>query len=185
MKTATKIRKAFRDSRDASIGRLKVILQENSLFILVGYKSLDTFAVDSLRRLLRTQGAVLRIVKNSVMKIASSELTKGGLDSSFKGSTVAVIFSSEKDPVNLSKAVCDFANSEDRLQILGGIIETRSFDSKGIAKIAAMSSMDQLYADLLGVLISPARSLINILNSPMGHVVRMLKSYSEFVQKRD
>jgi large subunit ribosomal protein L10 len=185
MKTATKIHKTFRGSRDASISQLKLILQENSVFVLVGYKTLDTVAIDSLRRLLRTQGAVLRVVKNSIMNIASAEIANDDLAGSLKGSTVAVIFSSERDPVNLSKVVCDFADSDDRLQILGGIIETRGFDSKGIAKIASMSSMDQLYADLLGILISPTRSLISMLNSPMGHVVRMLKSYSDLAQRHD
>jgi large subunit ribosomal protein L10 len=183
MSTALKIRKAFRSSRDKSIDQLKSIFESNSLFVVLAYKGLDTVATDSLRRLLRDNGAILKVVKNSIMKIASDGFASDKLVNSFKGSSVAVAFSCQRDPVNLTKVVCNFVDNESRLQVLGGIIETRVFDFEGILKIASMSSMDQLYAELLSTLISPTRSLINILNSPMGHVVRMLKSYSEFVQK--
>ena len=185
MSAASKIRKSFRSSRDKSIDQIKSILEQNSLFVVLSYKGLDTVATDSFRRLLRNNGAVLKVVKNSIMRIASAGVASDDLVNSFKGSSVAVAFSCERDPVSLAKVVCDFADNESRLQVLGGIIETRVFDFEGISKIASMSSMDQLYAELLSTLMSPTRSLINILHSPMGHVIRMLNSYSEFVQKPD
>jgi len=179
MTTALKMHKYLRGDRENFVEELRLIFERNSLFIVVCYKSLDTVSMDSLRRILRAKGAFLKVVKNTIMKLASSGLASDSMSQSFKGYSVAVIFSADRDPVNLAKIVCDFVEDDDRLSILGGIFERRTFNTQGIVNISKMPSMEQLYVDLLGLLMSPARSLINILDSPMGHLVRMLKSYSD------
>ena len=57
-----------------------------------------------------------------------------------------------KDPVSAPKVASDFAKGNEKFVILGGAMGKTALDSNGVKALAALPSLDQLRARLIGTL---------------------------------
>ena len=73
-----------------------------------------------------------------------------------------------EDAIAASRAVVKMAKNNDKLEVIGGIMNGQKVDAKMIASLAALPSLDELRAKLVGLLQAPA-----------GQLARLAKAYSE------
>jgi large subunit ribosomal protein L10 len=132
--------------------------------------------VTTLRRQMRAVGAGFKVTKNRLARRALEGTKFERLGPMFKGPT-AIAYS--RDPVAAAKVAVEFANKNDKLQIVGGSLGSEQLDAKGIKALATLPSLDQLRGKILGLLQAPATRIAGILQAPAGQLARVFAAYGK------
>ena len=69
--------------------------------------------------------------------------------------TGPLIYGFSVDPVSAAKVVADFAKTNDKLVIRGGVYGGKALDVAGVKQLANIPSKEVLLAQLCGLLMSP------------------------------
>jgi len=143
--------------------------------VIAHYKGLTVAEITDLRRKIRANGGVMKVAKNSLVKLALKGTPYESLSSLFTGPT-AIFYST--DPVAPAKIVSEFANDNDKLVIVGGAMGASVLDVEGVKQLAKMPSLDQLRAGIIGIISAPATKLATILQTPAGQLARVFGAYA-------
>jgi large subunit ribosomal protein L10 len=99
-------------------------------------------------------------------------------DDLLKGPT-AVAFGMENLP-GVAKAVLKFteeAYAKEKVVINGGVMGTDILTSKQIDSVSKLPTLDELRAQIAGLMVSPAQGLVNVIYAATGQVVNVLQAY--------
>jgi large subunit ribosomal protein L10 len=83
------------------------------------------------------------------------------------------------DPIAAPKAAHDYAKTNPKFVILGGVVGTQFIDAKGVEALASLPSLDELRATIAGMLLQPATKIARILQAPGGQVARVISAYAK------
>ena len=143
--------------------------------LVVTHQSGMTVAeVTDLRRQMRAAGASFKVTKNRLARLALKGTRFEGLASLFTGPT-AIAYST--DPVVAAKVAVEFANSNEKLVIVGGGLGERVLDQSGIKALAKLPSLTELRGRIAGLLQAPAAKLAGVLQAPAGQLARVFQAY--------
>lgn len=154
---------------------LEAIYKESSSVIVTHYHGLTVAQITNLRRSLRTNGASLKVVKNTLANIAAGNVGVAHDTNIYAGPT-AIAYS--VDPVVAAKCVVEFAKTNDNLKIVGGMVNNEVVDVSTIKHLATLPSLDELRGGLVGLLQAPATKIAKVLREPAAVVARVLGAYS-------
>lgn len=158
------------------VAELESVYQASSSVIVTHYHGLTVSKINELRKKLRGNGANLKVVKNTLSKIALKSNEKNGISDFFTGPS-AIAYS--EDPVTAAKLVVEFANANEKLKIIGGIIDQQVLDVEGVKLIAKLPSLNELRGKIVGVLQAPAAKVVGVLQAPASQLARVISAYSE------
>ena len=79
------------------------------------------------------------------------------------------------DPQNL---IPDCHEGSITLVILGGAMGSTSLNADSVKALATMPSLDELRAKLVGMIVTPATRIAQIINAPAGAVARVIGAYA-------
>jgi len=133
--------------------------------------------VTELRKQLREANVTHTVVKNTLARIAAREVNMEGLAKLLDGPTVISI--SKTDIIAPAKVLANFAKTNDKLVILGGVIEGKDATAQDIVDISTLPSREELLAKMLGSLNSPITGLVRVLNGPLQGFVRALGAIAD------
>ncbi len=150
-------------------------LKNSSVVIMVHNKGLTVAEVSELRNRIRAAGASYRVVKNRLAKLAVKDTAFEGITPMLSGPTA---MTTSSDPVSAAKAIVDFAKTNDKLVVLGGIFGDRALDVKSVEQLAKMPSLNQLRGQIVGLLQAPAQRIATILQAPAGQVARVIGAHA-------
>jgi large subunit ribosomal protein L10 len=163
-----------RAEKQVSIGTLKGVFADAGAVVVTHYMGLTVAEMTDLRLRLRKEGASLKVVKNTLVQKALGGAIGEAGDTLFKG-PVAIAYG--PDAVSAAKIVTQFAKENDKFTVVGGILgQTTVLDTKGVSALATMPSLDQLRAQLLGLLNAPATRLARVIGEPANQVARVLQA---------
>lgn len=145
------------ENKKVVVDEIKSHAKDAKAIVLVDYRGLTVAQVTELRNNFRKAGAVYKVYKNRLLKLALEDL---GIkfDSHLLEGTTAVAFHSS-DVVAPAKIAVDGENEYKVLKVKAGYVEGKYLDEKGIKALASIPSREVLVAQLLGMLQSPMRSL--------------------------
>jgi large subunit ribosomal protein L10 len=152
-------------------------LNASPFFIVVNYKGLKVGPLTELRKRLRTAGAELHIVKNSVFRIAAKEANVGDLSGLLAGQLAVV--TGKKDISAAAKAVKTFASEFEKPKIQFGYLNSQRLENADILALADLPSIEVLRGKLLGVLQAPAQKFVALINTPASQFVRVLQAKAD------
>ena len=158
-----------------SLKMLQGVFEESGVIVVARYTGLTVAEMTKLRGALREQGASLKVVKNRLAKIALDG--KGGdraLDM-FQDQTVIAY---SPDPVAAAKASADFAKENDKLILIGAIMDEQVLDANGVQALAKLPSLDQLRGKLIGLVQAPATKVAGVVQAPAGKLARVFSAYA-------
>ena len=81
-----------------------------------------------------------------------------------------------KDPITAAKIAVAYAKENDKLVILGGAMGKTVLDANAVKALAELPSLDELRAQLLGVISAPASKLVRTINEPGSALARLLQA---------
>ncbi|MBC8506967.1 MAG: 50S ribosomal protein L10 [Anaerolineales bacterium] len=152
-------------------------IEESKAVILTKYIGLSVPDLQQLRSDIREAGGEFHIVKNTLAKLA---VKNAGLEietEHFLGDT-AFGFAFDDAP-GLAKAIVDFADESDFLDIKAGYLGENLVSSDEIIALSKVPPLPVLRAQLLSTILAPATKLTRILAEPGRQVAGVLKAYSD------
>ena len=77
--------------------------------------------------------------------------------------TGPLIYGFSEDAVAAAKVVADFAKTNDKMVIRGGVYSGKALDANGVKQLASIPSKEVLLAQLLGLMQSPISRTARVL----------------------
>ncbi len=163
-----------REDKVAEVAEVRDRLAGSAATLLTHYRGLSVKDMAQLRTDLRAANAELRVVKNTLAKRAAADAGMEGLDDLFEGPT-SLVFCAE-DPVGPAKALKAFAKEHPDLVVRGGYLDGAVMDAEETARLADLSSREELLAKLAGLMQGALSGFARLLQSPIAQQARLLQA---------
>jgi len=151
----------LRSEKQEFVASLEEIYRNSSSVIVTHYHGLTVSQMTKLRKTLKEDNAGFKVVKNTLSKIAGQKANLDlGVLNTLSGPT-AIIYSN--DPIITAKKVVEFAKTNDKLKIIGGIVDNEQLDLDAIQKLAKLPSLNEARSNFLGVLQASAAQFHQLL----------------------
>ena len=145
------------------INSLKKDLETNDAMMIYHYEGLNVKQLDELRDKMREAGALLKVTKNRITKLALKETTHSEAENLFSGPTAIAL---SQDPISIAKILVKFQKTNQKLKIVGGIMDKKLLAPADVTEIAKLPTLDEARAQIVGILQAPQQKLISILLAP-------------------
>lgn len=157
------------------VAGLAQVFAETSMVVVTRNNGLTVAEATDLRRRMRTAGVTFKVTKNRLAMRALEGTAFEGLRPLLTGPT-ALAWS--QDPVAVAKVAVDYGKANAKLEVVGGALGARMLDQAGVQALAALPSLDQLRAGLVGLIATPATRIAGVLAAPAGQMARVLGAYA-------
>lgn len=152
----------------AKIEEKKPIVQEISekidgavSVVLVDHRGLTVAQDTELRKQLREAGVQYKVYKNTMMRFAFKGTDFEQLDQYLDGPSAVAI--SKDDATAPARILCKFAATANKLEIKGGVVEGKAYDSAALDELSKIPSREELLSKFLGSIQSPITNFARVL----------------------
>ena len=166
-----------RRTKEQIVSELQGKLKEAKLGVLTSFSGMNVTKMEALRTALRKSNAELKVVKNTLLGIASKETDFSILADHFKWPVAVVL--SHKDPVGPTKVLIDFAKKNPELEIKIGVLDGKLLTRSDISALAELPSREVLLGKLVSVMAAVPTSFVTVLSGVPRSFVQVLNAYCE------
>ena len=159
-----------RADKQAAVAEIVDSFNDAAGAVLTDYRGLTVKELQDLRRSLG-ENADYAVVKNTLAKLAATEVGISGFDELLTGPTAIAFI--KGDVVEAAKGLRDFAKTNPALVIKGGILDGNLLDAKEISKLASLESREVLLAKLAGAMLASLSQTVYLLNAPLAQAARL------------
>lgn len=170
-----------RKLKESKVKRFQGELSAAKAMVLADYKGLTVGEMEDLRSKLREAGGHIRVIKNTLAKIALNDLGIESLDGDL-GGQVAFVFS-DTDAVVGTKVAHEYARKNDKFKLLGGYFDGRRIGIDEVRALALLPSREELRSRTLGVLVAPLMDIVGTLTAPMTEFISTLEARGAKLEK--
>lgn len=165
-----------KERKEELVSTYSDLLAKTDGFIVTEYRGLTVAKLDDLRDKLRASSGAYAITKNTLFSIS---LKQNGwpVPADLLVGPTAVAFGNGNLP-GVAKIIQGFQKENADLFIVkGGVIAGSVFKAKDLDAIASLPTLDELHAQLAGLIVQPAASLAGLLSAATSQVVNVLQAY--------
>ncbi len=171
-----------RTEKEQVIGELHDRMAKAKAAIVAEPRGLNVATVTALRKKLRDARVDYRVVKNTLAARAAKGTPVEPLAEQFVGPTAIVM--SYDDVVAPAKLLAEFMKDRENFVIRAAVVEGKLVDAKGVAALAKMPGINELRAQILGMLAQPATKIARIVGTPGQQLARVLGARKEQLEKQ-
>jgi large subunit ribosomal protein L10 len=153
-------------AKKEAVETLNGLFKTTSVAVVAHYSGLTVAQMQKLRTQMKLAGASVKVSKNRLAKIALEGTDVVAIGSLLKGPTV---IATSNDPVAAPKVAIEFAKTNEQFVIL---------DVNGVKALAALPSLDELRAKILGLLVAPATKIAQLSTAPAAKLARVIQAYA-------
>lgn len=164
--------------KDELVAQYVEMLDQSDGFVIIQFAGLKVSEVDQLRDEIRKADGGYLVAKNTLFTKALQQRDWPVPDDLLKGPT-AVAFGMKNMPA-VAKVVLDFTTKKEmeaRTAVKGGVMTGDILSARQVDAVSKLPTMDEIRAQLAGLIVSPAQGLVNVLYSATGQVVNVLQAY--------
>ena len=158
-----------RKQKEAVIGEISEKLSDAQSVVLAEYRGLTVGEMTQLRVNARSSGVYLRVLKNTLAKLAVKGTPFEGLSGDMVG---PLAYGISDDPVAAAKVLSDFSKTNDKFLIKVGAMPNQVMSAADVSVLAKMPSRDELLSKLLGTMQAPIAKFVQTLNEVPTKFVR-------------
>ena len=173
----SKTRIETRAKKAQEIDVLKAAFEGAQSVVLADFKGLDMDDTNALRKSCREKGVQLRVVKNTLARIASQGTEYEELFKDCKENTALAY--SDEDPAAAAKAITEFVKGNGKAKLKSGAIPGKVLDEKELIALSKLPGKLELQAKLLGLLNAVPTNFVRLLNEVPTSFVRLLAAYRD------
>jgi large subunit ribosomal protein L10 len=152
-----------RAEKVAVVSEVRARLDQADAAILTEYRGLTVKELATLRRSLRQVGGEYRVYKNTLVRFAVRDLGLEELDSLLTGPT-AIAFV-DGDAASVAKALRDYARTNPRLVLKGGVLGSNVLSAADTTALADLPPRDVVLSRLAGALAAPLQQFAGLLQA--------------------
>ena len=162
-----------KENKQQVVAELHDKLQRAKAVFLADFRGMNVGKATSLRDELRKASVEYRVVKNTLLDLASRDTDKESLSPHYIGPT-AIAFSYD-DPVAAAKVLSRFAKEQQAtFKLKAGILSGKMISVADIQALADLPSREVLIAKLLGTMQAPTANFVGVLAAVPASFVRLL-----------
>lgn len=168
-----------KQEKNQVIEKMSVKLAENPHFYLADVSELTVEDSNSLRGIFHEQGIRIEVVKNTLLKKAMENAEKDytGLYDCLVGNTSIIFTETGNAPAKLIKK---FRKDHPKPLLKAAFVEESLYiGDEQLDALSALKSKDELIAEVVALLQSPAKNVVGALQSSGGNLAGILKTLSE------
>lgn len=141
-----------RSEKEAVITEVTGLAAKAQTLVMAEYRGITVASMDKLRVSARNSGVSLSVLKNTLARRAVAGSPFEVVAEQMAG---PLVYGFSEDPVAAAKVVAEFAKTNDKLVIRGGVYAGKALDVEGVKQLASIPSKEVLLAQLCGLLMSP------------------------------
>ncbi|MCQ2324406.1 MAG: 50S ribosomal protein L10 [Paludibacteraceae bacterium] len=170
-----------KEDKTALISELQNTLGEYSHFYLTNIEGLNAEQTSALRRECFKNGIKLMVAKNTLLKKA---LEAKGIDASLfdalKGNTALMLCNTGNVPAKLIKSILKKDKNATKPELKAAYVEETVYvGAQNLEFLSAIKSKNELIADVIALLQSPAKNVVSALQSGGNTIHGVLKTLGE------
>ena len=148
-------------NKEETVTSLKERIGKAKAAFFTEFRGINVASISELRNTLRKNSAEYKVVKNTLMRIASKGSAFEKICENLHGPT-AVAFA-YNDPVEPAKALLNSLKNIPELKVKFGLLEGKELSFEQIKELSELPSRDVLLQKMLGSLNSPIYGLVTVL----------------------
>lgn len=168
-----------KELKSQKIDELTALFENSGAAVASQYSGLSSKEITDLRKKLNEGGVRLIVTKNTLVRLALKKLNIEMPDE-ILDQPVAIAFGA--DEVATSKILFEFSKSSDKLEILGGVVNSKPADAAQIKVLALLPGRDELYAKVVGSIAAPISGFVNVMSGNLRGLVSVLSQYQDKIK---
>ncbi|MDX2137175.1 MAG: 50S ribosomal protein L10 [Chloroflexota bacterium] len=174
-----------RERKEELVASYSTRLGRTDGFIVAEYRKMTVAQVNELRKRLRDgAGGSYVVTKNTLFAIALRESGWPVPDELLLGPT-GIVFGNGNLP-GVAKTVQQYVKDfPDNFAVKGGVLGESIFGAKDIEAVATLPTMDEIRAQLAGIIVAPAAQLAGLLQAATSQIVNVLQAYEDDQNKSE
>ena len=141
-----------RSEKEAVIKDVADLAAKAQTLVMAEYRGVTVADMTKLRSTARSQGVALSVLKNTLARRA---VVGSSFEVASEQMSGPLIYGFSEDAVAAARVVADFAKTNDKLVIRGGVYDGKALDVNGVKQLASIPSKEVLLSQLCGLLMSP------------------------------
>lgn len=164
-----------KESKSQVVAEMHDKLMRAQAVFLTDFRGMNVEKATELRNELRKAGVEYKVVKNTLLELASRDTDKVTLTAHFTGPTAIAL--TYTDPVAAAKVLSKFAKEQQAIfKLKAGVLSGKPLSVQEIQSLADMPSREVLIAKLLGTMQAPTTNFVGVLAAVPGSFVRALNA---------
>ena len=165
-----------RERKEELVAHYGNLLHSTNGIVLTAYKGLTVAQVGDMRNKLRDIGGRYVITKNTLFKIALRDAGWPVPEDLLQG-PVGIAVGNGNFPAVAKMMVGFLKDYEEVLTITGGVMEGQILNAAQVNAVSNLPSLDELRAQLAGLISQPAAGLVSVLNGGVASIAQVLQAY--------
>lgn len=175
--------KKVSERKAKAVQQLQERIGRCTIAIGADFRGMPGNVMTELRRQMRQKQVEVRVIKNTLARIAAEQAGRPDLVQIVEGPTALLLGYS--DPVEVAKAVSEYAQGgKVPIAVRGAFLNGRVLTKEDLAGLAALPPRAVLAAQLLGQIQAPLVRLLYALNGPVQGLATVLQRHVEQLQKQ-
>lgn len=167
-----------RERKEELVAQYVDFLQQSNGFIVVQFKGLTVPQMENMRGKIRGANGAYMVTKNTLLTKALEQIGWPVPENLLNGPT-GIAFGMDNLP-GVAKAVLDYAKeiaNEERILVTGGVMGESLLDAKAVDSVSNLPTLDELRAQIAGLVVAPAQGIVNVINAANSQVVNVIQAY--------
>jgi large subunit ribosomal protein L10 len=159
----------------AKVADLKDRLERATMVVSAEYRGLTVKEMTALRKKLREGGFDVKVVKNTLLKLAAEQAGREDVTKIVEGPTaLAIAFG---DVIDAAKAMTDYAQTAPQaFKVRGGFMEGTVLSATDLKDLTKIPPKPVLLAQFMGQMQSPLQNFISLLDAPLQELTQLIQS---------
>jgi large subunit ribosomal protein L10 len=158
-----------------AVSGLKDRLQRATIVVSTEYRGLTVREMQDLRRKLREGGIEMRVIKNSLLKLAAEQAGQPEVAGIVEGPTALAI--SYGDVIDAARALISFAQTAPgAFKLRAGFMDGSVLTAADLKNLTTIPPKPVLLAMLMGAIEAPLANFVALLDGPLQELTQLFHS---------
>lgn len=153
------------------------LLTKSNGFVIINCTGLPVSEVNNIRATVRKANGQYVVTKNTLLGKALEQVGWPIPEEMLAGPT-GVAFGLENFP-GVAKAILDYIADKDanKVAVKGGLMPDNVLNAKQVDTISKLPTLDELRAQLAGLIVAPATGIVSVIQAANSQVVNVIQAY--------
>jgi len=148
-----------RTEKSDLISSLHELLKDAGGVFVIENQGLTVKQTEDLRKQLKPVVSVFKVIKNRLFKLAVKDTDFSGVADMMKRPTAVAIAT---DPLAVTKVLAKFAETNPKLSIIGGKMDSDLLNADGVLQLSKLPSLLEIRGTIARILVEPGARLARV-----------------------